>query len=137
MSKVASLAAYSTNQCIHLGKRLCHEEISLRTVNEAVKPLAPRPGLHNYLLRQFEEHITSLKAELEDIVQPALLLEDEGPLEQHSMLAKALYDLDLKVKRLLYAYKRSPSTPEYSAGLKLLRIDVPTFDSNILDRYTF
>ena len=58
---------------MHLGKRLHRMEINLRTVNEAVEPLAPRPSLDNCLLQQFEEHITSLKAELEDIAQPALV----------------------------------------------------------------
>ena len=48
-SKAASLAVHSTEQCIHLGKRLCCVENSLMTVNEAVEPLATRPGLNNCL----------------------------------------------------------------------------------------
>ena len=40
-SKAASLAAHSTDQGMHLGKRFCYMEISLRTVNEALEPLAP------------------------------------------------------------------------------------------------
>ena len=40
-SKAALLAMHSMEQCIHLGKQLCCMEISLRTVNEAVEPLAP------------------------------------------------------------------------------------------------
>ena len=57
-------------------------------LNEAVEPLALKPGLDNCLLQHFEDHITSLKVEL-DIVQAAILLEDnEGLFEQHSTLEK-------------------------------------------------
>ena len=87
-------------------------EIALRTVSKAVEPLAPRPSLNNCLLQQIKEHIISLKAELEDIAQAALSLKDKSLLEQHSTLQKALYDLDLNVKRVLYPYKSSPSIPE-------------------------
>ena len=86
---------------------------------QAVEHLAPKPGLNTCLLQQFEEWITSLKAELEDIVQFTLLLEDEGPLEQHERLEQALYDLDLKIKRLLYAYKSSAPIPEHICRSKV------------------
>ena len=85
-AKAASLAACSMDQCVHLGKRLRRVEIGLRRVNEAVKPLVPGPGLDDCLLQQFEERITSLKAELEDITEAAVVLEDEGLLEQHTTL---------------------------------------------------
>ena len=68
----------------------------------------------------------------------ALSLEDdEGPLEQHSISEKALYDLELKVKQQLHAYKNGLSTPEHSAGVKLSRINVYAFDGNILYWYIF
>ena len=107
------------------------------TVNKTVEPLAPRTGLDNCLLQQFEEHISSLKAELADIAQAALLLEDEGLLEEHAMIEQALHGLDLKVKRVLHACKNSPQTPENTTGVKLPKTDVPTFDGNILNWKTF
>ena len=134
---MALLAAHSTDQSVHRGKQLRHVEIGLRKVNKAIEALAPKPGLDNCLLQQFKERITSLKAELEDIAQAALLLEDEGPLKQHTMLKQALYDLDLKVKQLLHACKSSLPTPENTTRVKLLNIDVPTFDGNILNWNTF
>ena len=125
-SKVASLTVHSMHKCVHLGKWLCRMEIGLRKFNGAVEPLVPGPGLDNCLTQQFEEHITSLKAKLEDIAQAALLFEDEGRLEQHAMLEQALYNLDLKVKQVLHAYKS-----------KLRRIDVTMFNRNILQWTTF
>ena len=86
---------------------------------------------------KIEECITSLKAELEEIAQAGLLFEDEASLEQHVMLDKALYVLDLNIKRLLCAYKSSPSAPEHTAGVKFLRIVVPTCNGNILHWTTF
>ena len=82
--------------------------------------LAPRPSLHNCLLQQFKERITSLKAELEDIAQATLSLEDESSLEQHATSEKAFYDLDLKVKQLLHAYKSSSPTLENTPGVNHL-----------------
>ena len=113
-------------------------EISLRPVKEAVELIAPGPGLNNCLLQQFKECISGIKVELEDIAQATLSLkDDEGSLEQHSTLEKALYDLDLKIKRLLYACKSSPSAPEHTAGVKLPKINVPMFDGSILHWYIF
>ena len=78
------------------------------------------------------EHITSPKAELEDAAQAALSLEDdEDLLEQQSTLKKTLYDLDLRVKRPLYAHKASSSMPQISTGEQLPKIDVLTFDGNV------
>ena len=65
-----------------------------------------------------------------------MLLKDEGPLEQHATLEKAFYDLDMKVKRLLYTYNSSPPTPE-NTRVKLPKIDVRALDGNIFIWNTF
>ena len=65
-----------------------------------LEPLVPRPCFDSCLLQWFEEQITSLKPELEDIAQAALSLEDdEDLLEQQSTLEKTCmtYSLESQV----------------------------------------
>ena len=49
-----------------LHTRLHHLENSLKSVNKAIKPLAPRPNLDNCLIRQLDKQIGCFQADLSD-----------------------------------------------------------------------
>ena len=59
-------------------------------------------------------------------------MEDEDLSEQHKTIKEAIYNLDLKVKRLLHACKSGTPAPEThthegKVSIKLPKIIVPTF----------
>ena len=84
----------------------------------------------------------TLKVELDDIYWTVLNLdepEDEELSIRQTELAQKLFDCLLVVKRLLENNSPTPtptSTPTRE-GIKLSKIDVPSFDGNILHWQTF
>ena len=90
----------------------------------------------------YDEQLDTFKVELDDIYQ-SILNSDEPEDEELSIpqteLTQKLFDCLLVVKRLLKNNSPTPtptSTPTYD-GIKLPKIDVPSFDGNILHRQTF
>ena len=81
-------------------------------------------------------------SELADVSHDYLLLDGgcEGLLEQGSSIKEALIAVDLEVKRLLL---EQTSSPKFSGirhatnGVKLLKISVPAFEGNIMNRSSF
>ena len=62
--------------------------------------------------------------------------EDRDLLEHESNLDKAFFDLNLQIRRLLSDRATPSSTKEAKSGIKLPKMNVPTFDGNILKRNT-
>ena len=94
------------------------------------------------LLRQLEKRIDGLMSELTNVSRGILLLDraSEELLEQGSSLKKALYIVDLNVKRLLHDQTSSPKLSgvrHATTGVKLPKISVPTFDGNIMNWSSF
>ena len=87
--------------------------------------------------RQLEEEVTALKAELADTARAITLLETGGQdlLDLEATLNKSLFDVGLQIKHLLAEHSASkpPPAPAVVSGIKLPKIDVPTFDGNILN----
>ena len=71
------------------------------------------------LLRQLEKRIDGLMSELVDVSRGILLLDrgSEELLEQGSSIKKALYAMDLKVKRLLHEQTSSPNLVGFAMPL--------------------
>ena len=86
------------------------------------------------MLRQYEERVNTLKADLMDVTHDifSLLQEDEDLLDQGSAPEEAMFGLNLHLKHLLYEQPSNP-LPEIANGVKLPKIDVFTFDGNILN----
>ena len=63
--------------------------------------------------------------------------EEEDWLDTEPTLCKSLFDLSVQIKRLLADRSSNPSMLESEKCVKLLKIDVTTFDRNILHWITF
>ncbi len=114
----------------HLSRRLTRVEKSLQAIIDAVDPLTTDSTVDTCLLQQQDDQISRLQAELTVISRDILLLEDcDAMSEKESSLNKAAFDTRVKIKRLL----QTPS----KGGVKLLKLDVPTFDGSLISWKTF
>ena len=97
-----------------------------------------------HFLHQYEERLIDLRKELSETHSSLLTLERDESDDLNIQLAsleKDVFDSSVEIKRNL-----SPSTPppvgsppfsSDSTGVKLLKLDVPTFDGNILKWRSF
>lgn len=91
------------------------------------------------LLRQFEEQHSDFKVELSEIRNTlyTLDLEDADALNQLQIeVEQAVFERTLDVKKCLLSQARTTSSSD-AKGVKLPKIDVPTFDGNLLHWSTF
>ena len=116
-------------------RRLQCSESSLWSVKAIIETLTPGPDLDACLVQHLQEQIGCLRAELSDVVRDLLSMEheDRDRIDHESNLDKALSDLSLQIRRLLSDRATSSTTKETKSGTKLPRINVPTFDGNILN----
>ena len=103
-------------------------------VSEMMKSLSPGPEFDQCLLRQLDKEIVALKAELAVTGRGITLLETGGQeiLDAEAALSKALFDLGVHVKPPLNNHAAGKTSGVVS-GVKLPKIEVPTFDGNILN----
>lgn len=88
---------------------------------------------------QYEVQLSEFKTEFSDIHRGLLSFDIEDGSELSGSLArieKRLFDCPLAIKKLLRSHAPPSSTPD-SGGVKLPRLDVPTFDGSILTWKTF
>ena len=140
-SRVSSGCSSTTESTPHrrLAKRLNHLERRLREVTSAVESIDPSRETDSCLLRQYEERLSGFRVELDDISRDILALDhdDESLFDQETSLSKALFDVCLKIKRLLQGLAEHPRHPDDKGGVKLPRLDVPTFDGNLVNWTVF
>ena len=92
-----------------------------------------------FLLRQHEEQLVDYKKELSDVRSSLLSvdLEDEVDLNQLlPSLEKEVFDCSLSIKKSLKPIAHSSPATD-GKGVKLPKLDVPTFDGSILNWRTF
>ena len=107
-------------------RRLNHLEKNLSSIYSNVNGLSDKRE-DVFRLKQYEEQLQDYKRELADVHTHLLSIdipEDDALITQHSVLQDTLFNCLLKIKELL-----DLST---SKGVKLPKLDVPTFDGNIL-----
>ena len=109
-------------------------ESNLHLVKEEVESLTPGSSLDSCLLLQLEEQVGSIRTDLSDIIHDVLSSqnEDEDLLDKKDRLHKALIELSLQIKQSLHDQSSNLSMPESESRVKLSKIDVSTFDRNIL-----
>ena len=95
------------------------------------------PMLVNYM-----DKIKRLEGKLEGLEKELLSLDDFGRrLERASEIERTLFGLRVKITRLMEQTKKEPSPkvvePPLMAGVNLPRIEIPKFDSNILNWRSF
>ena len=122
-----------------LQERLDKVEAKLQVVVAATGPMATGPNPDNCLLRQYEEQIAGFKSELADISRSIISIKggNKNLSGREVMLDKCIFDVCLKIKRMLEANKPNPLPPAptpvvvqtqpQASGIKLPKIDVPTF----------
>ena len=100
-----------------------------------IDPLVPSPDLNSGLLQQLEEQVASIKLDLSDVIRDILSSEkeEEDLLQLKDGLREALFELSLQIRRLLQDRPSNPSTLKSESRVRLLKIDVPTFDRNIIN----
>ena len=111
----------------------------MQSVKDEFKCLTPRPDQD--LLQQLEEQVGSLTKDLSDLARDILSSEKEEEdlldIYTEATLRKVLFDLSVQIKRLLQDRPSNPSKLESESHVKLSKIDVVTFDRNILRWNTF
>jgi len=119
-------------------KRLLHMQRALSSITSGLTSLPNGPdGI--VLLRQYEEQLSEFKVELGDIRNSLYVLDLEDADELNVLQAtveQSVFDHSLEVKRHLLSHDSNFSSPG-SKGVKLPKIDVPTFDGNLLNWNTF
>ena len=118
-------------------RRLSHVKKTLASIVEAVTTSGKDDTC---LLHQYEEQLMDIKRELADIRNSLLPLDledtDELSTTQVS-LQKEVFDCSLRIKRLAHNPADAPPLPPDGKGVKLPKLDVPTFDGNILHWRSF
>lgn len=90
-------------------------------------------------LKQYEEQMVDYKAELRTLSREILSLDlEEGDalLESEAALTKAIFDCSVEIKRLLQSHSSASGAGE-SKGVKLPKLDIPTFDGHLLNWTSF
>lgn len=96
-----------------------------------------------HLVHQYQEQFTDNKAELADVHLSILSLGlEQGNVMENiiSNLEKKLFSCGLQIKKLLYTPTPLTDVPPVSSdhqGVRLPKIDIPTFNGNILNWQTF
>ena len=119
-------------------RRLSHIQKSLSSVDDAIKALTGDSD-DTFVLHQYEEQLTDYKRELSDVRTSLLSIDLDDGDELNRLLTdldKALFDCSLSIKKALKPLDRDSSPPD-SKGIKLPKLEVPTFDGNILNWKTF
>ena len=121
-----------------LSHRLSDLEARLKIVESAPESFTSSPE-HVHLLHQYHEQLNNFKAELGSIWQVVFTTEVDSLDDLFSTISKldkGIYDTMLKLKKLLYPSKGSVGTLSdpipTTHGVRLPKLDVPTFDGDIL-----
>ena len=142
--QLVSACTPSSDLSLHkiASRRLSHLQKSLSSIRMAITTSGEEP-LDVCLLRQYEEQLSDCKKELADVRNSLLSLDLEEADElstSQSKLEGEIFDCSLHVKKLLLASARpteSSALPCDGKGVKLPKLDVPTFDGDILHWRTF
>ena len=139
-------------------KRQLHERLNwieskLHAIAAAMGPTVKGPKPDNYLLRQDEEEIAGFKSKLTDISRSVISMKggDKNLSDRETVLDKMIFNVCMKIKRILEENKPNPlppapmpvvhvhvvQAPPQASGIKLPKIDVLTFDRNMLNWTSF
>ena len=115
-------------------KQLSRLKARLSPVNDSIASLSSETD-NNYLLKQHEEQLSEFKKELSDVHNSLLSLDlEDGDevLQSQSAVEKTIFDCSLKIKKLLHSRASTSSPSSDAKGVKLPKLDIPTFNGDIL-----
>ena len=129
----------TTSRTGELAKRLKYMKDKLGFVMEETRPLVPGPKLDSCLVHQLHKRVEMALTGVMGVSREILAWKKGGEdlLVQASKLEKTALDLGLRIERLSYRPDESSPKPTVSSGVKLPKIDVPTFKGNIMDWQSF
>ena len=119
-------------------RRLTYLQKSLSSARDAIRAFSGGDD-DVFLLRQHEEQLVDYKKELSDVRSSLLSvdLEDEDDLNKLlPSLEKEVFDCSLSIKKSLKPIAHSSPATD-GKGVKLPKLDVPTFNGSILNWRTF
>ena len=114
----------------------------LEDAARAIKRNVEVPGVDESVLVNYMDKIKSLEEELQGLKKEIISLEDFGErIDRASGIERTLFELRVVITRLMKETKKEPvpkvvETP-LMASVSLPRIEIPTFDGNILNWQLF
>lgn len=137
-------SASDTGICKIVSRNLTDLKARIDEMETAFATLSGKPE-ETHLYYHYQEQLQDFKGELGDIRQNVLSMstKDAGDLSDAiSGLDKQIYDVSIKIKGFLHPYQGSPISAEATPvpahhGVRLPKLDVPTFDGDILNWSTF
>lgn len=124
-------------------RRLARVQKALSEISSTIAALTSNSD-DRHLLRQFEEQLADVKGELSDTRSHLLeseLEESNELMVLQATLEKDIINLSVKIKKELSTSASASTTPPSSVsenkGVKLPKLDVPTFYGNILNWCSF
>ena len=135
---VTTCSSSDSNQVKIATKRLKHLDKEIVAVFDSVSSLSAGDD-KICLLQQLQEQLSDFKSELSDIRRSLLSFSVEDDRDLNQLLTrteKGIFDCSLEIKKLLHSHPTPSSMPDLN-GVKLPKLDVPTFDGHILNWQTF
>ena len=129
---VSSCSATDSGQLKVALKRVKHIHKGLTSILDSISPFPPDGDVHT--LRQFEEQQSELKRDYSDVQGNLFSLEIEDTSELGLLIPRVEEDMfrcALEIRKLLHSHS-TPSTSDIQ-GVKLPKLDVPTFDGSLLN----
>ena len=120
-----------------LTRKLARVQTGLNRIDEAIAPTDP--PVEGILLSQYQEETSNYKKDIAALYEELIakdIADDDELFVSHSALERQLSTTFHKIKSLLVLVVPSTDAPTPattdSTGVKLPKLDVPTFDGNII-----
>ena len=122
-----------------ISKRLSCLDQELEAVARGVESTLSSGEADMVLLTQYEEQLSSLKADLTGLSRDLLSMDDvdSSLTELQERLNKRVFDVRLRVKRQLTQRTDHHASTAVKGGVKLPELAVPTFDGNVVSWRSF
>ena len=140
---IATLSPSSSDSSRKIvSRKLTHLQKSLASVVSAISDMSSTTS-DTCLLRQYEERTNDVRKDLaktRDDLHHMELDESDELFKLQDDLESQVFDCSVNIKKLLYSDSsppEAPSAPVEGKGVKLPKLDVPTFDGNILHWQSF
>ena len=118
-----------------LSNRFDRVEKKLKEVVDAVAAVDGSAPVEPCILLERESQLSTIQSELESLSRDMLIEdEDETLADKELKLNRDIFDVSVKIKRLLQS---QPTSVPVKSGMKLPKLDVPKFDGNIIHWRTF
>ncbi len=135
---MASSTAKDSNEPKVASKRLRAIERGLSSIVTGTSSLPPGDEDNICLLQQCDQQLSELKAEFLVIRNIIFCLDIDDHHELHDTWKDGrIFDCSVKIKKLLRSHSPPSTSSSDHIGIKLPKLEIPTFDGSILNWKTF